>query len=258
MTRASDAVNAQTSVGPRAAGRLAGRIAVVTGASSGIGRAIAIALSKEGAELCAIGRNRTALAETASVASDHSRVVSFEMDLERGGDFEPLLEHLEGEGNLDILVHCAGVMQPGRMESARIEDFDSQYAVNVRAPYLLTQRLMPFLVAAHGQIVFINSSVALSVKHADLGQYSATKHALKAIADSVREELNPQGVRVLSVYAGRTATPLQEARFREEKRAYHPERLLQPEDVASVVLHALLLPLTAEVTDISIRPMCKS
>jgi NAD(P)-dependent dehydrogenase (short-subunit alcohol dehydrogenase family) len=143
------------------------------------------------------------------------------------------------------------------MERSRIADLDLQYAINVRAPYAVTQRLLPLLAAARGQIVFINSSVGLTAKRSDVGQYAATKHALKAITDSLREEVNPKGIRILAVYLGRTATPMQESICRKEGRVYHPETLLQPEDVASVVLQALMLPPTAEVTDISIRPMTR-
>lgn len=238
--------------------RLRGRLAIVTGASSGIGRAIAVALSREGAQIFAVGRNQRGLAETLSAVRESSSGFGFEIDLGREENHQSLLERLEDAGKLDVLVHCAGIMRTSQMGGARLDDFDSQYAVNVRAPYLLTQQLQPFLIAAQGQIVFINSSVALSAKQADLGQYSATKHALKAIADCLREELNPRGVRVLSVYVGRTATPMQEARLREEGKPYRPELLLQPNDIASVVVNTLLLPSTAEVTDISIRPMSKS
>ncbi|MDE3181573.1 MAG: SDR family NAD(P)-dependent oxidoreductase [Acidobacteriota bacterium] len=104
---------------------------------------------------------------------------------------------LEEAGNLDVLIHCAGVFHTGRMEQASIEDLDSQNSANVRAPYLLTRRLLPLLTAAHGQIVFINSSAGLRAKQAELGEYAATKHALKAIADSLHEELNPKGVHAL-------------------------------------------------------------
>jgi NADP-dependent 3-hydroxy acid dehydrogenase YdfG len=123
---------------------------------------------------------------------------------------------------------------------------------------LLTQSLLPFLIAARGQVVFINSSAGLSVNTADLGQYSATKHALRAITDSLRVEVNPKGIRVMSLFLGRTATPMQEAMTRWESREYRPELLLQPEDVASAVVHCLSLPRTAEVTDISMRPMLKT
>ena len=239
-------------------GRLRGRVAVVTGASSGIGRAITVALSREGAHLCAVGRNHVALAETVAAARQFSQATGFQIDLTVEEDLQPLLRHLGEAGRLDILIHSAGVIHQELMERARVEDLDLQYATNVRAPYLLTQRLLPLLTAAPGQIVFINSSVGLTAKRPEVGQYAATRHALRAIADSLREELNPRGIRVLSVYLGRTATPMQETLSREEGKAYRPETLLQPEDVASVVVQALMLPSTAEVTDISMRPMHKS
>lgn len=235
-----------------------GRVAVVTGAGSGVGRALAIALAREGVEVCLVGRDPIKLAATAAVARPFSPVTEFQIDLTVEDALQPLMQHLErGAGRLDVLIHCAGVIQQDPMERARLTDFDFQYATNVRAPYALTQRLLPSLMAARGQIVFINSSVGLTAKRPDIGQYAATKHALKAIADSLREEVNPKGLRVLTVYLGRTATPMQETICRREGRAYNADTLLQPEDVASVILHALMLPPTAEVTDISIRPMAR-
>jgi NAD(P)-dependent dehydrogenase (short-subunit alcohol dehydrogenase family) len=199
------------------------------------------------------------LAETVAAAEQFSRATSFRIDLTVEGQMEALQRHLEREaGRLDILIHSAGVICPSPMEQARIEDFDLQYRTNVRAPYVLTQTLLHLLMNARGQIVFINSSVGLTAKRPEVGQYGATKHALRAIADSLREEVNQKGIRVLTVYLGRTATPMQEALCRKEGRDFHPETLLQPEDVASVVVHALMLPPTAEVTDISMRPMQKS
>jgi NADP-dependent 3-hydroxy acid dehydrogenase YdfG len=113
------------------------------------------------------------------------------------------------------------------------------------------------LKARQGQVVFINSSSALTAKPTT-AQYDSTKHALKAIADSLRGEVNKHGVRVLSVYLGRTASDMQARVHQMEGKPYRPELLLQPEDVASVVINALSLPRTAEVTDISMRPMIKS
>ena len=233
-------------------------MAVVTGASSGVGRAIALALARQGAEVCAIGRNSNALAGTIEAAQRSSPAKAFPIDITVEKNLEPLIGYLgEKAGKLDILVHSAGVIHQDPMEQARIEDLDLQYATNVRAPYLLTKRFLPFLARARGQIVFINSSVGLAVRRPEVGQYAATKHALKAIADSLREEVNPKGIRVLTLYLGRTATPMQQALFQQEGSDYHPETLLQPEDVASIVVHALTLPRTAEVTEISIRPMTK-
>ncbi len=110
------------------------------------------------------------------------------------------------------------------------------------------------LRARRGQIVFINSWAGFNAR-AGAGQYAATKHALRAIADSLREEVNSEGLRVLSVFPGRTATPMQETMHAIEGKEYLPERLQQPEDVAAVVVNALLLPRTAEVTEIRMRPL---
>jgi NAD(P)-dependent dehydrogenase (short-subunit alcohol dehydrogenase family) len=240
-------------------GHLAGRLALVTGASGGIGRAIALALARQGVRLCVVGRDPAALAETVAGIQPFSEVTQFQLDLTAAENLEPLLRHLDSErGGLDVLIHSAGVAHQDPMEHARVEDLDLQYATNVRAPYIMTQRLLPLLSAARGQVVFINSSVGLAAKRPDIGQYSATKHALKAIADSLREEVNHKGIRVLTVYLGRTATSMQEAICRKEGRAFCPEALLQPEDVASVIVQSLMLPLTAEVTDLSMRPMQKS
>ena len=121
------------------ASRLAGCVAVVTGASSGIGRAIAVALSRQGVQVCVVGRNPGTLAETVAAARQFSQVTSFHIDLTVPENLRPLLQYLEEEaGRLDILIHSAGVMHQDLMEHARLEDFDLQYATNVRAPYLVT------------------------------------------------------------------------------------------------------------------------
>jgi NADP-dependent 3-hydroxy acid dehydrogenase YdfG len=158
---------------------------------------------------------------------------------------------------VDVLIHSAGTIAQGPLHSAAISDFDAQYRANVRAPYLLTQTFLSMLKVRPGQVVFINSTVGLRAR-ADVGQFAATQHALKAIADSLRDEVNGDGVRVLSVFPGRTATPRQEKLFRLEGRPYRPEILLQPEDVATVVINALTMPRTAEITEISLRPLVKS
>ena len=158
---------------------------------------------------------------------------------------------------VDILVHAAGVLWHGPMEQATASQLDSHYRTNVRAPYVLTQGLLPALKARQGQVLFVNSTAGLSAK-ANVGQYAASKHALKALADSLREEVNPAGVRVLSLFLGRTASPMQAAVHAHEGRPYRPELLMQPDDVAAVALHALASPRGLEITDISLRPMLKS
>ncbi len=234
------------------------QIAVITGASSGIGRAIALALGEQGATLCLIGRRADALesvAEAARVSGAPAK--AYCADLTRDEDIQELAERLQRDFvHVDILVHSAGSISLGNLATAPIGDLDSQYRANVHGPYALTQALLPMLRFRQGQIVFINSSVGLTTRR-NVGQYSATQHALKALADTLRDELNAEGVRVLSVYPGRTATPRQAAIYESEGRQYRPERLMQPEDIASVVVNALALKRTAEVTDIKIRPFVK-
>lgn len=234
------------------------QVAVVTGASSGIGRAIALGLGAQGVTVCLVGRKIQALERVAQQARRAApRVLCYQTDLTLDGDIQGLTARLRADiGQVDMLIHSAGVIAQGPLEAAPVKDLDWQYSTNVRAPYALTQSLLPMLKARRGQIVFVNSSVGLRGK-AGVGQYASTKHALKAIADSLREEVNADGVRVLSVFLGRTASPMQAAVHEMEGRVYRPERLVQPEDVAAVVINALSLPRTAEVTDISIRPLTK-
>ena len=244
-------------VNPSAARTLEGRTCVVTGASGGIGGAIALGLQSCGATVCAVGRRGAALEATAARGAGAERFEIYEADLVVDEQVTRLAEALVArEGGVDVLVHGAGTIALGDLESASVEDLDRQYATNVRAPYVLTRALLPSLRAAQGEVVFINSSAGLTAR-AGIAQYAATKHALKAIADSLREEVNSEGVRVLSVYPGRTATPLQARVHAEEGKAYLPERLVQPDDVASVVVNALTLPRSAELTDVIVRPRLK-
>ncbi len=237
---------------------LAEQVAVVTGGGTGIGRAVARALGLQGAMLALVGRRPAPLESVAAATREAGgQARAYPADLGRDDEISDLAGALKRDfGHADILVHSAAIVRPGTVADAPGEDFDLHYRINLRGPYLLTQALLPMIRARQGQIVFINSSVGLTAR-ARVGQYAATKHALKAIADSLREEVNRDGVRVLSVYPGRTATPAQEVLHALEGRPYRPDRLLQPEDVAAMVLTALCLPRTAEVTDIQIRPMVK-
>jgi NADP-dependent 3-hydroxy acid dehydrogenase YdfG len=233
--------------------------AVVTGASSGIGAAIALCLAEEGSKLHLIGRNSDALEAVAQRARTYSpRVMTYRAHLDRDVDLEKLTTDLKVDcDGIDILVHSAGVIALGPLETASLAEFDRQYRTNVRAPYALTQALLPMLRARHGSVVFINSSAGLTTR-ANISQYSATKHALKAVADSFRAEVNGDGIRVVSVYPGRTASPQQAAIHEAEGKKYSPELLMQPADVARIIVDALKVDRTAEVTDISIRPMRKT
>jgi len=233
------------------------KAAIVTGASSGIGRAIAIALAARGTSLSLLGRNETALAQVARNVEGPNRARVYRCDLSVPEQIENFAADFKRDfDSVDFLIHCAAVIAMGPTQENSVDALDRQFNINVRGPYALTQSFLPMLRSSRGQIVFINSTAGLSAGP-NVGQYAATKHALKAITDSLREEVNSDGIRVLSVFNGRTATPMQAAVHAVEGRAYCPEKLIQPDDIASVVIHALSLPRTAEITDVQIRPFAK-
>jgi NADP-dependent 3-hydroxy acid dehydrogenase YdfG len=118
---------------------------------------------------------------------------------------------------------------------------------------LVTRAVLPLVASAGGDIVFVNSTAATRGV-AGSSAYAASKAALRSFADSLRDEVNPDGVRVLTVLLGRTATAMQEDVHRSEGRKYQPEYLVQPGDVATMVIAALALPRRAEVTEITMRP----
>ena len=174
-------------------------------------------------------------------------------DLTDGDAITRVKAEIGSRGRLDALVLSAGTYERSQEPTV----FASQIAANLIGPYALLQQLLRMLIEAQGQVVFVNSSQALRAT-AGTGQYAATKHAMKAVADSLRDEVNANGVRVMSLFLGRTASERQRGIFAAEGRPYSPERLIQPADVAGLVLFLLRLPRTSEVTDIVLRPMRKT
>lgn len=235
-------------------GELSGQRAVITGASGGIGAAIAAALAAEGAALLLSGRDEGRLEGAARTAREAgaAAVETLTGDLQEEAALTALAERA-GEA-VDVLVHSIGLFRAGLLEAATMEDFDALMRVNLRVPYRLSQLVLPALRARRGQVVFVNSTSGLTAR-GTVAAYAASKFALKGLADALREEVNPDGVRVLSVFPGRTATPMQAEVKAFEGSPYHPERLLQPEDVAQTVVSTLTLPRTAEVTDLTVRQM---
>jgi short-subunit dehydrogenase len=235
---------------------LTGDVAIVTGASSGIGRAIALGLAAEGARLGVVSRCTSHLdALMSRWPSQAPPPVALAADLTDEDALLRLADAIDEQlGPVGILVHSAGTIALGPFRELPAASLDEQYRLNVRAPFLLTQRLLQGIVMSRGQIVFVNSSAGLAAR-AGVSQYAASKHALKALADSLREEVHGDGVRVISVFPGRTATPMQEEVRRMENRPYSPESCLAPEDVAAVVIQALTMPVGVEIKEVSLRPM---
>jgi len=232
---------------------LNGATAVVTGASGDLGAAIASRLIGAGARALLVGRSRERLAASSRAHHGNPRCVTFAADLTETDGIARLEQEVASQGRLDVLVLGSGIYRRSNDPAALLEQFRS----NVLGPYALLQAVRPYLIEAQGQVVFINSTQGLRAS-AGVGQFAATQHAMRALADSFRDEVNGAGVRVLSVYLGRTATERQRDIHALEGRPYRPDRLIQPDDVAGAVLALLDLPRTAEATDLTLRPMHKS
>ncbi len=234
---------------------LHGRVALVTGASSGIGAALAERFAAAGAQLLLTGRDAGRLeALAARLRAVSPRVEIAAADLADEAQLRGLAERAGRLfGRLDVLAHSAGALHWGPVATVPVEELDRQVTVNLRAPYLLTQLLLPLLRTAGGQVVFLNS-MAVRRPAAGMATYAASKGALLALADCLREEVARDGVRVLSVFPGRTATPMQAELRRLEGLPYEPAGLLQPADVAALVVEAVALPPRAAATDLVLRP----
>ena len=229
---------------------LAGSAAIVTGAGSGIGRAITMALAREGMRVLLVGRREEPLRETARLARIPPGLVAADLATQEG---IAAVAHAAPPA-LRVLVHSAGLFLRGPVISLSHADWNAAAALNVHAPMLLTVACFAKLRAARGDVVFVNSSAGRQPAGAGTAIYAATKHALRAGADALRQEVNSQGIRVLSVFPGRTNTPMQAEVQKLEGRRIASGRLLAPDDVAAVILAALRLPARAEVTEVSIRP----
>jgi len=191
------------------------------------------------------------------MASESQAIVAQVTDLTDSDSLQDLITRLRAEAqSIDILVHSAGMVTHAPIRSSDVDDLDRMMRVNLRGAYCITQELLPQLIENAGDIVFVNSLVT-QFPRAMSGQYAATKHALIGFANSLREEVNELGVRVLSIYPGKTATPGQERLCREAGEPYRPEFMLDPQDVAEMLVGALKLPRRAEVTEIRMRPSAK-
>jgi NADP-dependent 3-hydroxy acid dehydrogenase YdfG len=141
----------------------------------------------------------------------------------------------------------------GPVAETSVATWQQQLDVNAVGPAELTRLMLPALRAARGHVVFVNSGAGLRVSP-EWGSYAASKFAVRAIADALREEERDTGVRVTTVYPGRTATPMQEKVHRQEGADYDPTRWIAPESVATTILAALDLPRDAVVSELTVRP----
>ncbi|MBZ0112776.1 MAG: SDR family NAD(P)-dependent oxidoreductase [Thermoanaerobaculia bacterium] len=225
--------------------------ALITGASGGIGGAIACQLAVVGYEVWLNGRDEERLKALATaIRSSGCQARLAPGDLTQPAELTTVVEAL-GDGPLDLVVHSLGAFHLASVADTPLDVLDRQLAVNLRAPWELTRQLDPRGRATR-DIVFVSTTAVLAPK-AGTGAYTAAKAALGALAETLRDELADAGIRVLTLYPGRTASAMQREVCRAEGQEYHPEEVMRPDDVAAMVVAAVSLPRSAEVTEIVMR-----
>jgi NAD(P)-dependent dehydrogenase (short-subunit alcohol dehydrogenase family) len=151
------------------------------------------------------------------------------------------------------VVHVAGLVELGSVAELSEDAWTDQLAVNLVAPALLTRAALPALRAAAGTVVLVNSGAGLRA-NPGWAAYAASKFGLRALADALRAEEREHGVRVTSVFPGRTATPMQEKVHRQEGREYDGSDWIRPETVVDAIVSVLDLPADATVPELTISP----
>ena len=226
--------------------------AVVTGATSGIGQAIALALHAAGHQVIALGRDPDALAQLGARG-----LTPLALDLGQSGDLSARLGTALSGLAPDILVNNAGmVAPPGNFCDMAEADIHRSLATNLTQALLVTHAIAPGMRARGRGHIFFTGSIAGHTPYPNMAVYAATKAALGGFAQSLRLDLSASGVRVTEIVAGRVESPLYKDVLSPEARAamYAGNTAVQPEDVAAMVLAVLALPPHVDVARFDILP----
>jgi NAD(P)-dependent dehydrogenase (short-subunit alcohol dehydrogenase family) len=212
--------------------RLAGKAALVTGASSGLGRATAIALAGAGAEELESAREEVAKAD--------ARTRALPADLAGEGDAAWAVgQTVEAFGRIDVLINAAGTDAPGTVEELSVEGWDRTLSVNLRAPFLLSKAAFPRMREAGGGTILNISSVAGKKGWANASAYCASKFGLTGLTEALADEGREHGIRAIVLYPGAMATNwgafAPEERQQSDPNEAPPTRVLPPERVADFI-----------------------
>ena len=242
-------------------GRLGGKVALVTGASSGLGRATAIAFARVGADVALVARSQKELESAKEeVSKIGRRALALPVDLasedETAGAVGRTVEAL---GRVDVLVNAAGTDSPGTVEELDVEGWDRTLAVNLRAPFLLSKAAFPRMREAGGGTIINVSSVAGKKGWANASAYCASKFGLTGFTEALADEGREHGIRALVLYPGAMATNWgafsPEERQEGEPNEAPPSRVLPPGRVADLIVWLAASPPEFVVTEGIVLPI---
>ncbi len=230
------------------------KIALVTGASKGIGRETALALAREGAHIAISARSEELLQEVAGeIRAAGSKALVFPGDM---SDEKAIAEFVEATiaefGRLDILINNAGVGIFGPIAELSTEDWDTMFNLNMRGVFLMTRTCLPHLRAAGESVVVNVASLAGKNAFVGGGGYAATKHALLGFSRCLMLEERQHGLRVLAICPGSVNTPFNIDRSPADDP--RRRRIIQPEDVAATIVHMIRMPQHTMISEIDMRP----
>jgi NADP-dependent 3-hydroxy acid dehydrogenase YdfG len=242
-------------------GILSGKAALVTGASSGIGRSTAVALAAAGARVTLVARRADRLQYlSAQIEADGGQALARAADVTDEGEATRAVQDAIGHfGRLDILVNAAGMTQAGRVEDANLADWRYVFELNFWAGLYTSRAAIPALKVGGGDIVNVSSTAGRRAVGATFGPYAASKFALTAFNESLRAEVTLDGIRVCIIEPGATATEIhariKDAKVRESTRQHvEKDGAMQPEDVAAAIVFVVSLPPRVNVSQLMIRP----
>jgi 3-oxoacyl-[acyl-carrier protein] reductase len=230
---------------------ISGTVALVTGASRGIGEAVAIRLAQAGCDVALTGRNEADLERVAVACRAHDvRALALVADITDPDALQGLVaDTVSGLGGLGVLVNNAGIYASGRVQEADIDAFERVIDVNVKALMRLTRLALPHILeSSHGAVINI-ASVAGKGSFPGGAAYCASKHAVVGFTGSLYEDVRRHGVKVCAICPGFVNTSMVNTR-----PGLDPARMIQPADIAEAAHMVVAFPDTACPTEILIRP----